>query len=168
MTTLNALFETGLGEASRSGGDPLPLRTIEKSSGIGGIALISIFKKKLNRHTRTNFENLNLEFGPVRIEPCDRHGRRVCIKGRSSARLACPCRKAENLSNHHTDFDLIASAVFLWAWCDRPRPGLRHVPRCHEWQSLCIGNTIIWFLMDFIALPMHCSWAIFFARRILH
>lgn len=125
-------------------------------------------KKKSNRHTRTNFENLNLEFGPVRIEPCDRHGRRVCIKGRSSARLACPCRKAENLSNHHTDFDLIASAVFLWAWCDRPRPGLRHVPRCHEWQSLCIGNTIIWFLMDFIALPMHCSWAIFFARRILH
>lgn len=44
VTTLKALFETGLGDPSRIAGEPLPLRTIEKSSGIGGIALISIFE----------------------------------------------------------------------------------------------------------------------------
>lgn len=54
MTTLKALEETGLGELSRSEepGEFPPFRTIEKSKGIGGIALTSIVKHFLIHHVR--------------------------------------------------------------------------------------------------------------------
>uniref|UniRef100_A0A2H1V4V1 SFRICE_019875 n=1 Tax=Spodoptera frugiperda TaxID=7108 RepID=A0A2H1V4V1_SPOFR len=46
VTTRKALLDTGLGDPSRSEpGDPLPFLTMEKSRGIGGIALTSIVKK---------------------------------------------------------------------------------------------------------------------------
>lgn len=110
VTSLKALLETGLGDPSlRPPGDPLPLLTMEKSSGIGGIALTSIVNSilttvlKHNRHFKigipiTNFTILNFEFGMVAKRAtragCEYVLTRYALDGRSSG---FRFYKAENL-----------------------------------------------------------------------
>lgn len=87
---------------------------------------------------------------------CCRRGYRVCIKaethfGRGAAAF---CSLKPKISRISIVISTLSLAAFF---CGRGvgGPAPRAAAMCPKWQSLCIGNTIIWFVMDFIVPPMH-------------